>query len=604
MPMQLPVEIIGRIIQLIYLSTAKRKAILPLLLVSPTFRIETERLLYSHICLRTLAQVVRCFQTINARPNIPRTVRQLHVSITLNSALPAAGLFDFIGLDGTVLNDEQVLRMREARAAKLTGKVLRPFGDLVHRTLNKLVSLQEYSLSLGSAPGRDELAFAPMWLPAQAPFKLRRFIVDLNLSPAMTRFLQSQSSITDLLAPHFYNQPGRLPLPKGSLPKLRGLVLSPEAAGSIVPGRPVKRVVLKPSGQRGAPRMIDAITNAIPSLAKSTVAVKSIDVMAPQIPDVVELLLKPLAAGLPNLENIALRRPFIFPDEHVYDVYESDAFSAALAEFQNLKTLQLPAPPPHHHLREAGIINEMVEPFPGAPLTIQANINGQIFAGPVPPAPPPPVVFGPPLPPNFHNLNGNDEDDQADAPLAAEGGVGAGAVGLQGLGGGFFAIPLGGGGFFGGGMLPPLPAGPPAGNAPQPPAAGPGGGGLPNFFQNLFGFNQPPVNQNAHNDPNDPDAAAPAPQPPAPALNQGIGLDLPNIDDAPPLMDDPGDGEVVADFFVVTAGPMPGEEGGNGDGNEVDPADPQPQLPQQADENPLPGQPGAANAGPPPPPPR
>ncbi|KIO29252.1 hypothetical protein M407DRAFT_70734 [Tulasnella calospora MUT 4182] len=313
--MQLPVEIIGRIIQLVYFSSSKRKAILPLLLVSPTFRIETERLLYSHLCLRTLSQVVRCFQTINARPNIPRTVRQLHVSVTLNSNLPAAGLFDFISLDGTVLGDEQVLRMREARAAKLTGKVLRPFGVLVHRTLNKLVSLQEYSLSLGNAPGRDELAFAPMWLPAQAPFTLRRFIVDLNLSPPMTRFLQSQPSITDLLAPHFYNQPGRLPLPKGSLPKLRGLVLSPEVASSIVPGRPVKRVVLKPSGQRGAPRMIDAITHAIPFLAQSTVPVKSIDLVAPQLPDITELLLKPLAAGLPYLEHIALRRSFIFPDE-------------------------------------------------------------------------------------------------------------------------------------------------------------------------------------------------------------------------------------------------------------------------------------------------
>ncbi|KAG8940260.1 hypothetical protein FRC00_013102, partial [Tulasnella sp. 408] len=244
----------------------------------------------------------------------------------------------------------------------------------------------------------------------------------------------------------------------------------------------------------------------------------------------------------------------------------------------------------------------MVEPFPGAPLTIQANINGQIFTGPVPPAPPPPVVFGPPLPPNFHHPNGNNEDDQADGAPAGEGGgggAGAGAGGLQGIGGGFFAIPLGGGGFFGGGMLPPLPAGPPAGNAPQPPAAGPGGGGFPGFFQNLFGFNQPPANQNANVDANGPDAA-PAPQPPAPALNQDIGLDFANGDDAPPLMDDPGDGEVVADFFVVTAGPMPGEEGGNGDGNDVDPVDQQ--APEHANDHPLPAQPGAGNAGPPPPP--
>lgn len=603
MPTQLPVEIIGRIIQLVYHSSSKRKAILPLLLVSPTFRIETERLLYSHICLRTLSQVVRCFQTINARPNIPRTIRQLHISISLDSTLPDFSLFDFLSMNGAVQGGEQALRMRNARAAKYTGKVLRSFAVLVNRTLNKLVSLQEYSLSLGRPYGREELPFAPMWLPTQAPFKLRRFIVDLNLSPHMTRFLQSQPSITDLLAPQFSHQPGRLPLPQGALPKLRGLVVTPEVASLIVPGRPVKRVVLKSSTRQGPTRIIEGIVNAIPALAQSTIPVKSLDIVVPQMPATADLLLKPLAVGLPHLEHLTLRRAFILPSENVYDVYESEAFTAPLADFQHLKTLQLPAPPPYYHLREAGIMNEMIDPFAGAPITIHANINGQIFAGPAPA--PPPVVFGPPLPPNFANPNGNDDNNGDEA-----GGHGAGG-GVGGAVGGFFAIPLGGGGLFGGGILPPIHAGqqPPAGNGgnlPPPPAAGPGAGALPGFFQNLFGLGQqPPVNQNdnAANPPNPNGngnaAALGAPlEPPAPAQDQAPGPDVANFDE---LMDDGADGEVVADFFVVTAGPMAGDEGENGDENDADLAGEQPE-PQEENDDPA-AQPGAANAGPLPPPP-
>lgn len=92
MPAQLPVEIIGRVIQALYGSSTKHSpnALLPLLYVSPTFRAEAERLIYAHLHLRTLKQIVRCFTTLKRRPALAKFTRSLSVSVSLNSSEPFA----------------------------------------------------------------------------------------------------------------------------------------------------------------------------------------------------------------------------------------------------------------------------------------------------------------------------------------------------------------------------------------------------------------------------------------------------------------------------------------------------------------------------------
>ncbi|KAG8908449.1 hypothetical protein FRB99_006654 [Tulasnella sp. 403] len=471
MPLQLPVEIIGRIIQLVYDSQPKRSAkpLLPLLRVSPTFRVEVERILYSTLYLKSSAQVVKCFTTICKRPHLPRTVRTLTVSLHLNSQVPPIDFWDFL------LHPTASQSSTKERRFRHTGRVLRAFALLVTRTLGTLTNLQDYSLSMGGHPGRDEVHFASIWLPANAPFRLRRFIVDLNLSPVMMAFLASQTSIVDLLAPSFTSD--RLPFSKDLLPKLRGLVATSPVGASLAAGRPIRRVVLKDKPRSDT---LTPLLNAIPELSKSTSTIKSFDGLVPDVTAVPGAIWTPLFTHLPDLENITFRRMFLTSEDE-YALYTSEEFCQPLSEFRNLKFLALPAPPPFTHLREAGVISELDDLANAPPLAIHANINAQIVHGVPPPNGQPgghPPIFGPPPPPGH--------------PQNAGGGTfhfnfqhGPGAQGA------------------------PPPGPPPLVPDPAPAGAAQALPGLPPFLQQLFGF-PPPANANQ---PGPPQANAGPPPP-------------------------------------------------------------------------------------------
>ena len=312
MGVALPVEIIGRVIQLILDSQPKRNVaiLLPLLLVSPTFRYEAERLIYAQITLRNLPQVVKCFTAICKRPHLGRAVRSLTVSLSLNSTAPPIDFWQIFGFDGNAIGNTAA-QNSTGRGARHVGRVLKPFGALVERTLAKLTHLQEYSLTLGGPVGRDEDHFAPVWLPSKAPFKLQRFVVDLNLSRFMANFLLSQRNITDLLAPHF--QPSRVSnmnlLRPSALPRLRGIVARSGVAAVLAPGRPLRRVCLK-DGAHNDVTLQQAVA-ALPQLAKATVPVRFYDISVPDSTAVQEALLEPLGTHLPSLEVLTVRRTFV-----------------------------------------------------------------------------------------------------------------------------------------------------------------------------------------------------------------------------------------------------------------------------------------------------
>lgn len=94
MGVQLPVEIIGRIIAVLYYGQGYNKhspaTLLPLALVSPTFRAEAERLIYCHIHLKSTSQVVKCFTTFLKRPGLAKFTRGLSIQLSLNSTEPLA----------------------------------------------------------------------------------------------------------------------------------------------------------------------------------------------------------------------------------------------------------------------------------------------------------------------------------------------------------------------------------------------------------------------------------------------------------------------------------------------------------------------------------
>ncbi|KAG8886632.1 hypothetical protein FRB97_000052 [Tulasnella sp. 331] len=396
MATQLPVEIIGRILAVLYNGAATGKytpsALLSLSLVSPTFRAEAERLIYAHIHLKSTSQVVRCFQAVQRRPLLANYIRGLSIYLSLNSSEPFL-LWQMLG-------------MPQASTAKSRhlGRVMKPFGDLVTRTLVKMNNLQDYSLSLGGEPGRAELVFAAPWLPVNPPFRLRRFIVDLNLSPMMVNFLVSQPAIVDLLAPWF--QAERETIPRNALPQLKTILCNSPMAAALVPRRPVRRVAVKDTGS--ARSVLAPILASLPELAKASVSVRQFDAAVNDMTTVGPMLWGSLQSHLPRLETITLRRPFAI-NEDVYAIYQSDTFTTPLASFSKLKHLVLPAPHPIVHLRAAGMVPTGTAPATaGAVLDIFTNFGAQLHQAGQPPFPPPV---------NFHlNLTAGSPDGGAGAP--------------------------------------------------------------------------------------------------------------------------------------------------------------------------------------------
>ncbi|KAG8963625.1 hypothetical protein FRC03_002772 [Tulasnella sp. 419] len=418
----LPVELIGRIIQLYDSIPDRNPKVEPLrdlALVSPIFRAETERILYSELVLTRLPRVVKCFKTILARPHLARHVRSLSISLYLDSSAP----FDLWHIFGLQMHSEATENYR-----RRTGIVLDGFAKLVHRALMSLVNLKDYTLSLGGKGGRDEYTYSPCWLPKHAPFELRRFTVDLNASTLIVDFLANQPSITDLLAPHFTHDRFPLPLPPPNsrtalankslvLPRLNGVVAPPQVVASLVPKRPVWKVCMK---DRGFQPRHAGLVDSIPALRSSSTPVKFFDTRVSSMTSAIDTIMGPLAIGAPDLQGLTLRRVTI-TTEKPYEIYTSDAFCEKLAQFQKLKHVTLPAPTSISHLGNPD--NDMISLLGNlaAPIAFEAHINAQIVidpplpAGgqpgpvniPLPPSPPPPapVVLGPPLPPNFVNQN-------------------------------------------------------------------------------------------------------------------------------------------------------------------------------------------------------
>ncbi|KAG9035624.1 hypothetical protein FRB95_011030 [Tulasnella sp. JGI-2019a] len=379
----LPIELIGRILAILYNGAATNKyspsAILPLALVSPIFRVEAERLIYAHLHLKSTSQVVKCFKAIERRPFLANHTRGLSIQLSLNSSEPVA-LWEVLGMGAAAATVNQ-------RRSRHIGRVMKPFADLLKRTLSKMTNLQDYSLSLGGQPGRAEQIFGAPWLPADAPFKLRRFIVDLNLSPMMIDFLVSQPAIVDLLAPWF--QADRGVVPKHALPQLKTILCNSPMAAALVPRRPVRRVAVKDGGSMHQP--LGPILESLPELAKASVTVRQFDAAVHDMTSVGEQLWGPLQSHLPRLESITLRRSLL-TSEDVYNIYLSDAFTIPLSTFSKLKHLVLPAPHPLLHLRAAGIAPIGMIPTPaGAVLDIFAALGlaPQVPAGQ--PGQPPPM---------------------------------------------------------------------------------------------------------------------------------------------------------------------------------------------------------------------
>lgn len=183
---------------------------------------------------------------------------------------------------------------------------MKPFGELVSRSIPKLVNLQEYSLSLGGPHfGRSEPIFGPMWLPDNASFQLRRLSVDFNLSPAMVKFLVSQPSIVELFSPYFEHQRGTIP--SNALPNLRSIVSNTALASVLVPKRPLRRVALR-DGETRRERAMGSLLAALPALARASVSVRQFDTCVFDMASTGESLMEPLQSRLPRLESITLRR--------------------------------------------------------------------------------------------------------------------------------------------------------------------------------------------------------------------------------------------------------------------------------------------------------
>lgn len=201
-----------------------------------------------------------------------------------------------------------------SRFVKNLGRVVKPFNDLVSRTIPNLVNLQEYALSLGGPNfGHSETIFGPMWLPDKAQFRLRRFSVDTNLTPPMVKFLASQPNIIELFAPYFISQRGSLP--NDALPQLRSIVTNATMAAALVPRRPVRRVAVRETGGQKE-RATAAIMACLPALAKASVSVKQFDVSLFDTASITDRLMEPLATFLPRLESITIRRhPGWYPHE-------------------------------------------------------------------------------------------------------------------------------------------------------------------------------------------------------------------------------------------------------------------------------------------------
>ena len=317
MPLQLPVEVLGRIVACLFTDNGSKSSpdILNLLVVSPTFKTETERLVYVNLNLKGLRQVLQCLSTIDKRPHLARLVRSLTIRVPLTEEPPNLPIFEMFQTDAEVMRASELHRLRNVNL----GRVLKPFARLVTRTLAKLANLIDYSLSMGLLQRlpRNENYFVSIFLPSPASFRLRRLAIDVNWTESVRQFLITQPSITDLIAPEFFplNEMEGLTFPRTALPNLRGLAASAQVAAQLVPGRPVRKVIMKELVLRAS--TLGKISDALPFLAQSTTKLKILDIAIREVGMAIETLWPTMALLFPELETIALRRESITPESTV-----------------------------------------------------------------------------------------------------------------------------------------------------------------------------------------------------------------------------------------------------------------------------------------------